>query len=82
METTTSEHPVPRKTAIRVHCLSGFIHDIETPLGFGAFWKCVKADGYLDLSGIGVIVPWHAIGQFSVLTEETKLVNTATQGSA
>ena len=82
METTTSEQPVPRKTAIRVHCLSGFIHDIETPLGFGAFWKCVKADGYLDLSGIGVIVPWHAIGQFTLLKEETTLTSVVTQGSA
>jgi hypothetical protein len=69
-------------TAIRVHCLSGFIHDIATPLSFGAFWKCVKADGYLDLSAIGVIVPWHAIGQLTLLKDEVPLVNVATQGSA
>lgn len=62
-------------TLVRVHCLTGLIYDLSTPMDFEPFCKCVKADGWLfvDQPGARAWVPFHAIGQFTRLEQQTPL---------
>lgn len=55
----------PGKYIVKVVCLTGFTHHIESQVPLAVLWKFIVADGYLALNvpDAPVCVPYHAIGQ-------------------